>query len=321
MDLSVVVPIYNEAENIEALHADITSSLEGLDLAYEIIYVDDGSRDASFELLREVAGRDPRAVVISFRKNFGQTAAMSAGFDHCRGRLVVTMDGDLQNDPRDIPKLLSKLNEGYDIAAGWRFDRKDAFLSRKLPSRLANGLISRITKVELHDYGCTLKAFRREVVQNIRLYGEMHRFIPAIASWMGVKIAEVPVNHRARQAGKSKYGIGRTPKVILDLITVKFLLSYATRPIQIFGLWGLMTGAAGFLLALFYAIERLFFGVPLSNKPGLFLAVMLIFIGVQLITMGLLGEMQVRIYHEAQHKPIYTVREIINRGEPKSGGS
>jgi glycosyltransferase involved in cell wall biosynthesis len=319
VDLSVVVPIYNEAENIAALHADITSALADLGLDYEIVYVDDGSRDQSFALLKEVAAVDQRAVVISFRKNFGQTAAMSAGFDHCRGHVVVTMDGDLQNDPRDIPKLLAKLNEGYDIAAGWRFDRQDAYLSRKLPSRLANGLISRITKVELHDYGCTLKAFRREVVQNIRLYGEMHRFIPAIASWMGVKIAEVPVNHRARQAGTSKYGIGRTPKVILDLITVKFLLSYATRPIQIFGLWGLMAGAAGFALALFYAVERLFFGVPLSNKPGLFLAVLLIFIGVQLITMGLLGEMQVRIYHEAQNKPTYTVREIIN-GEPPRGG-
>lgn len=319
MDLSLVVPIYNEAENIVALHQEITSAVANLGLDYEIIYVDDGSRDQSFALLKEIAQADAKAVVVSFRKNFGQTAAMSAGFDYATGHVVVTLDADLQNDPRDIPKLLAKLNEGYDIAAGWRYDRQDAMLSRKLPSRLANKLISRITKVELHDYGCTLKAFRREVVQNIRLYGEMHRFIPAIASWMGVSIAEVPVNHRPRVAGKSKYGIGRTPRVFLDLITVKFLLSYATRPIQILGLWGLTAGGAGFLLALYYAICKIFFGVPLANKPGLILAVLLILVGVQLIGMGLLAEMQARTYYEAQGKPIYTVRQVLNR-EPASQG-
>ena len=313
MDLSVVIPIYNEAENIEALHAEITSALEGLGLDYEIVYVDDGSRDASFALLEGIARADQRAVVVRFRRNFGQTAAMSAGFDHARGKIIVTMDGDLQNDPHDIPKLLAKLNEGYDIAAGWRFDRQDPYLTRKLPSKLANGLISRITKVELHDYGCTLKAFRREVVQNIRLYGEMHRFIPAIASWMGVNIAEVPVNHRPRRAGVSKYGLGRTVRVVLDLITVKFLLTYATRPIQIFGLWGLVAGGVGFMLAFYYAVQRLFMGVPLGNKPGLLLAVLLIFIGVQLISIGLVGEMQVRTYYETQSKSTYTVRQVLNR--------
>jgi glycosyltransferase involved in cell wall biosynthesis len=225
------------------------------------------------------------------------------------------MDADLQNDPRDIPKLLAKLNEGYDIAAGWRHDRQDSFLTRKLPSRLANGLISLITKVKLHDYGCTLKVFRRAVVRNIRLYGEMHRFIPAIASWMGVSIAEVRVNHRPRRAGRSKYGLGRTPRVILDLITVKFLLSYATRPIQIFGLGGLIAGGFGFLLALFYTVQRLFFGVPLWGKPGLILAVLLMLVGVQLISIGLLGEMQMRIYYEAQDKPTYTVRRVLNRNQ------
>lgn len=315
MDLSVVVPLYNEEANLEALHAELAEAMDQLDLEWEAVYVDDGSSDSTYQLLEELAADDKRIVGVRLRKNFGQTAAMSAGFDYSKGKVVVTMDGDLQNDPRDIAKLLAKLNEGYDIAAGWRFNRQDPFLSRKLPSRLANGLISLITKVRLHDYGCTLKAFRRNVISNIRLYGEMHRFIPAIASWMGVNIAEVPVNHRPRRAGKSKYGIGRTPRVLLDLITVKFLLSYATRPIQIFGKWGLFAGGAGFLLALYYAIQRLFFAIPLWGKPGLILAVLLMFIGVQLISIGLLGEMQMRIYYETQDKPIYTVREVLNRQE------
>ncbi|MFH1033865.1 MAG: glycosyltransferase family 2 protein [Pseudomonadota bacterium] len=319
MDLSLVIPIYNEAENIAALHAEISAAVSGLGLDYEIVYVDDGSRDQSFALLEEIARADSRAVVVRFRRNFGQTAAMSAGFDHSRGKIIVTMDGDLQNDPQDIPKLLAKLKEGFDIAAGWRFDRQDPYLTRKLPSKLANGLISRITKVELHDYGCTLKAFRREVIQNIRLYGEMHRFIPAIASWMGVSIAEVPVNHRPRRAGVSKYGLSRTVRVVLDLITVKFLLTYATRPIQIFGLWGLVAGGVGFLLALYYAVQRLFMGVPLGNKPGLLLAVLLLFIGVQLISIGLVGELQVRTYYETQQKPTYIVRQVLNRPTPKPG--
>jgi len=315
VDLSVVVPLYNEEDNLEALHAEIVAALDQLDLDWEAVYVDDGSSDSTYQVLERLAGQDKRVVGVRLRKNFGQTAAMSAGFDYSQGKVVVTMDGDLQNDPRDIAKLLAKLNEGFDIAAGWRFDRQDAFLSRKLPSRLANGLISLITKVKLHDYGCTLKAFRREVVRNIRLYGEMHRFIPAIASWMGVSIAEVPVNHRPRRAGKSKYGISRTPRVLLDLITVKFLLSYVTRPIQIFGKWGLAAGAAGFLLALYYTVMRLFWAEPMWGKPGVILAVLLMFIGVQLISIGLLGEMQMRIYYETQDKPIYTVRKVLNREE------
>lgn len=319
VDLSVVIPIYNEAENITALHREVSGALADLGLDYEIVYVDDGSADQSFTLLEAIAQQDPRAVAVRFRRNFGQTAAMSAGFDHARGHIVVTMDGDLQNDPRDIPKLLAKLNEGYDIAAGWRFDRQDTFLTRKLPSQLANRLISRITKVHLHDYGCTLKAFRREVVENIRLYGEMHRFIPAIASGVGARIAEVAVNHRPRVAGASKYGLGRTVRVVLDLITVKFLLTYSTRPIQIFGLWGLITGGLGFLLACCYAFQRLFLAVPLGNKPGLLLAVFLMFVGVQLITLGLLGELQVRTYYETQAKPTYLVRQVLNR-PPAEGG-
>lgn len=315
MDLSIVIPLYNEEDNIKNLHDEITAAMEGLGLDWEVVYVDDGSGDKTFDLLREVAA-DHRAKVVGLRRNFGQTAAMSAGFDHALGKVVVTMDGDLQNDPADIPMLLAELNKGYDLVAGWRADRKDAYLSRKLPSRMANGLISRITKVELHDYGCTLKAFRREVVQSIRLYGEMHRFIPAIASAVGVKIKEVPVNHRPRTAGSSKYGISRTPRVLLDLFTVKFLLSYATKPIQLFGLWGLAAGGAGFLLALYYTIQRLFFAVPLWGKPGLILAVLLMLVGVQLISIGLLGELQVRTYYETQAKATYTVREVLN-GESK----
>ena len=315
VDLSVVVPLYNESENFAALHEELCGVLDELGLDWEVVYVDDGSRDDTYDLAAKAAKGDSRVVVVRFRRNFGQTAAMSAGFDYSRGKVVVTMDGDRQNDPHDIPKLLNKLTEGYDIAAGWRFNRQDTYISRKLPSKLANGLISLTTKVKLHDYGCTLKAFRREVIKNIRLYGEMHRFIPAIASWMGVRIAEVKVNHRPRTAGKSKYGIGRTPRVLLDLITVKFLLSYMTRPIQVFGLGGLVSGGLGFLVALYYTIERLFFGVPLGDKPGLILAVLLIMIGVQLVSIGLLGEMQVRTYYETQAKPTYTVRDVLNRGE------
>ncbi len=319
MDLSVVVPIYNEAQNLEALHQELHEALAPTGLEYEAVFVDDGSRDDSFKILKRLAAEEPRDVVVALRKNFGQTAAMSAGFDHAQGKVVVTMDGDLQNDPRDIPKLVGKLAEGYDIAAGWRFDRKDHFITRRLPSKLANGLISKITKVKLHDYGCTLKAFRADVIQNVRLYGELHRFIPAIASLMGVSIAEVKVNHRARTAGKSKYGLGRTPRVLLDLITVKFLLSYSTRPIQIFGLWGLLSFAAGFLLALYYTFLKFIFFEPLWGKPGLLLAVLLMFIGVQLISIGLLGEMQVRTYHETQDKPIYAVRQVINYTPPAEG--
>jgi glycosyltransferase involved in cell wall biosynthesis len=281
-----------------------------------VIYVDDGSQDATFQLMQEAAAADTHVVGVSFRRNFGQTAAMAAGFDYAQGEVVVAMDGDLQNDPKDIPRLLEKLAEGYDIVAGWRFNRQDKWLSRKLPSKLANRLISKTTNVKLHDYGCSLKAFKREVVRGIRLYGEMHRFIPAIASGMGVRIAEIKVNHRPRTAGKTKYGIARTPRVILDLITVKFLLTYATRPIQVFGLWGMAAGGLGFAISLYYLILRLFFGVPLWGKPGLLLALLLIFIGVQLICIGLLGEMQVRTYHEAQDKPIYTVRTVLNREEP-----
>ena len=236
---------------------------------------------------------------------------MAAGFDSAEGEIIVTLDGDLQNDPADIPRLMEKMSEGYDIVSGWREKRKDPFITRRLPSLWANKMISWVTGVKLHDYGCTLKAFRREVAKNIRLYGEMHRFIPAIASWMGVSISEIPVNHRPRKYGTSKYGLSRTVRVILDLITVKFLLTYSTRPIHVFGLWGILSGFFGLILAGYLSIQRLFMGAALANRPILLLAVLLIFIGIQFISIGLLGELQVRTYHESQNKPIYFIKEII----------
>ena len=250
MNISVIIPLLNEEENIPILYRELTDVLSGTGLEYELIFVDDGSTDRSYSLLLDIQKCDDHLIIISFRRNFGQTAALSAGFDHARGDMIITMDADLQNDPRDIPKLIEKLGEGYDLINGWRFDRKDPFINRRLPSIIANWVISTTTHVKLHDYGCTLKAFRKEITQNIRLYGEMHRFIPAIASGLGAAIAEVRVNHRERRFGKSKYGISRTIRVILDLITVKFLLSYSTRPIQVFGLLGFTSGMAGFLIAI-----------------------------------------------------------------------
>lgn len=309
--LSLVVPVFNEAGNLPDLYREIAAVCDGLPERSEILFVDDGSRDGSFEALRKIQAADPRVRVIRFRRNFGQTAAMSAGFDHARGDVVVTLDADRQNDPADIPRLLEKLGEGYDIVAGWRKVRKDKFLSRRLPSRLANGLISRLTGVRLHDYGCTLKAFRREVLRQINLYGELHRFIPAIASTIGVEIAEIPVNHRPRRWGKSKVNILRTPRVLLDLMTVKFLLSYSTRPLQIFGLIGLFSGFGGLVIAAILSYDRLVLRQSIANRPLLLLAVLLIVIGIQFITLGLMAEIMVRAYHESAAKRIYNVKEIL----------
>jgi glycosyltransferase involved in cell wall biosynthesis len=306
-----VVPIYNEEESIVSLYEELKETADSFREDVEIIFIDDGSSDKSLKILKEIRVRDDNVVVVRFRKNFGQTAALAAGFDYASGEIIVTLDGDLQNDPRDIPRMIDKLNEGYDMVTGWRYDRKDKFLSRRLPSIIANKIISYTTNVKLHDYGCTLKVFKKDVADSIKLYGEMHRFIPAIASAMGVSIAEVKVNHRSRKFGTSKYGISRTIRVVLDLITVKFLLSYATRPIQIFGLLGFLSGFAGFSTALYLTIQRQFFDVPIANRPLLLLAILLIFIGLQFITLGLLAEIQVRIYHETQDKPIYVVREVI----------
>lgn len=313
MKLSVVIPIYNEEENIKPLYEELKGVLGALEHEHEIIFVDDGSSDASLSLLEKIQQQDNDVLVVSFRRNFGQTAAMSAGFDYASGDIIVTMDGDMQNDPHDIPMFLQKMDEGYELVSGWRYDRQDPFLNRRLPSMIANKIISVVTGVHLHDYGCTLKTFRKEITEGIRLYGEMHRFIPAIASGVGGKITEVKANHRPRRFGTSKYGISRTLRVVLDLMTVKFLLSYATRPIQVFGMLGLISGGSGFLIALIMTIQRMFFEVPMGNRPLLLLAILLILMGMQFIYMGLLGELQVRTYHESQKKPIYVVRQVLGR--------
>ena len=310
-DLSIVIPVLNEAENIEHLLFQLKAVLDSIDKTSEIILVDDGSTDSSFEILERLQKSDDRLRVIRFRRNFGQSAAFSAGFDFAQGNIIITLDADLQNDPKDIPKLIQKLEEDYDVVSGWRVDRKDRFLTRRLPSIVANFIISIITGVKLHDYGCSLKAYRREIVKNIKLYAEMHRFIPALASWMGIKVSEVPVNHAPRIAGKSKYGFMRTIRVILDLLTVKFLLGYSTRPIQIFGLLGAISFALGIILGVYLSMIKLLFGQPLRDRPLLFLTILLIIFGVQLITMGLLGELVVRNYYESQNKPTYMIREIL----------
>ena len=310
--VSFVLPIYNEEQSLPELYRQLAAAGEKLGEPFEIVLIDDGSTDGSFAILRKMQAADPRVKVIRLRKNFGQTAALTAGFDHARGEIVITLDADLQNDPADASLLVAKIREGYDIVSGWRQKRKDKYFSKRLPSKLANWLISRITKVRLRDYGCTLKAYRREVVQNIQLYGEMHRFIPAIASQIGVSIAEVPVNHRPRLYGKSKYKLTKSIRVFLDLLTVKFLLSYSTRPLQIFGLFGLIAGAVGGVLGIVLSYERLILKQSIANRPLLLLAILLVVIGIQFITMGLLGEIMVRTYHEAVEKRIYAVREVLD---------
>jgi len=311
-ELSIIIPVFNEAENLPQLYQEINASLSRLKKSYEIIFVDDGSSDDSYGILKTIHRDDPTVKVIKFRKNFGQTAALSAGFDYAKGEIFITLDADLQNDPNDFPLLLEKMEQGFDIVCGWRRRRKDKFLTRRLPSMIANWLISKITRVKLHDFGCTLKAFRTEVAKTIRLYGELHRFIPAIASNMGVSIAEVKVNHRPRSHGKSKYNIFRSIKVALDLLTVKFLLSYSTRPLQIFGVFGLVSGLAGGILALLLSYQRLILRQAIGNRPLLLLAILLIVIGIQFITLGLLAEIMVRAYHESVEKRIYFTREIID---------
>ena len=312
IQLSVIIPVFNEEENIESLCREIREALEGLGLEYEILAIDDGSIDDSFTILKRIHEEDRRVRVIRFRRNFGQTAAFAAGFDLAQGKTVITLDADLQNDPADMPRLLAKLEEGYDVVSGWRVERRDPFLTRRLPSMIANWLISEITGVRLHDYGCSLKAYRREVVKNVRLYGELHRFIPALASWMGVQVTEVPVNHRPRKFGQTKYGLSRTIRVLLDLLTVRFLLSYSTRPIQIFGLLGFLFFGVGGLLLAYLGFVRLILQQPIADRPLVLFAILLTMVGVQLVTMGLLGELVVRTYHESQGKPIYAVREILD---------
>jgi glycosyltransferase involved in cell wall biosynthesis len=310
-ELSVVIPLYNEAENVEPLYAELSAALAATGRSYEVLIIDDGSRDDSFARLKAVHERDPRWRIVRFRRNFGQTAGFSAGFDAARGAIIVTSDADLQNDPRDIPKLLEKMDEGFDIVSGWRKDRKEPFLSRRLPSMMANRMISSSTGVALHDYGCSLKAYRRDVVKNIHLYGELHRFIPAVASAIGATVAEVPVNDRARRFGSSKYGISRTFRVFLDLITVRFLLGYSTRPLHVFGGIGLLMAGLGLLFGMYLTFVKLILGENIGDRPLLMLAVLLVILGVQMVSMGLLAEMITRTYYEAQNKPIYVIREQL----------
>ena len=308
-EISVVIPLFNEIENVEDLCRELKGALDPLNRPYEVLLVDDGSKDGTGARAQALAKDDPALRVLRLRRNFGQTAAFSAGFDHARGLLVVTSDGDLQNDPRDIGAMLSKLEEGegYDIVCGWRKNRHDP-LSKKIPSFFANHLISWATGVEIHDYGCSLKVLRADVVKGIRLYGEMHRFIPAVASSMGVRVAEVVVNHRPRTRGVSKYGIGRTTRVLLDLFTVKFFMTYGTRPAHLFGLFGLLFGAVGFSILSYLAVIRLFFDQAIGSRPLLFFGGLSFLTGILLVNFGLMAELLMRTYHESQNKPIYVLK-------------
>jgi len=317
--LSIVIPLYNEAESVPALYEELTAALDALEIDSEVIVIDDGSSDGSFAALEAVHRRDPRWIILRFRRNHGQTTALSAGFQKARGDVVITLDADLQNDPQDIPRLLATLDEGFDIVSGWRRDRKEPFLTRRLPSLLANRLISRVTGVHLHDYGCTLKAYRSVVVKNIQLYGELHRFIPAVASQIGVQVTEIPVNDRPRRYGSSKYGISRTIRVLLDLVTVRFILGYSTRPLQVFGVLGLLTGGLGAVIGLILSIEKLAFDVDIGNRPLLILAVLLVIAGVQLISIGLVAEILVRSWHEMRGHPVYILRDVLEREEEDKG--
>ncbi|TFH29769.1 MAG: glycosyltransferase [Myxococcales bacterium] len=315
MQISVVIPIFNERDNLRQLHAEITAAMALLGRSYEVLYIDDGSTDGSRDVLRRLHAEDPHVRVLVFRRNFGQTAAMAAGFRHTHGDVVVTLDGDLQNDPADIPMMVAKLEEGYDLVSGWRRERKDDFFLRRLPSVIANWIIRAATHVRVHDYGCMLKVFRGDLARSLRLYGEMHRFIPAIAGDMGARIVEVDVHHRARVSGMSKYGISRVTRVILDLLTVKFLSVFSTRPIHVFGTLGVVLGAAGTLILAWLGAQRIVFGTPLASRPIILLAILFVVTGSQFVTLGLLGEMLARTYHESQGKPIYVVAEDLLAGQ------
>ena len=310
--ISIVIPAYNEEENIPVLYERLKKVLDSLGKDYEIIFVDDGSEDRTPEVLKEIAEKDKKVKVIRFRRNYGQTAAMYAGFEHAKGDVIITMDADLQNDPEDIPKLLEKMEEGYDIVSGWRKDRKDPFLSRKLPSKIANWIISKVTGVELHDYGCTLKAYRAEIAKRYRLYGDMHRFLPALAKRFGARITEIPVRHHPRLYGRSKYGIGRTVRVILDIFLVKFLNEYITKPLYVFGGAGFFLFLAGFLIELYLTFLKLFTGADIGDRPLLILGVLLILAGIQLISTGVIAELIIRTYYESRGEKPYVIDEKIN---------
>ena len=319
--ISVVIPAYNEEENIPILYDKLKKVLGSLGEDYEIIFIDDGSTDRTPEILKDLAQKDKKIKVIRFRRNYGQTAAIYAGFEHANGEVIITMDADLQNDPEDIPKLLDKMREGYDIVSGWRKNRKDPFLSRKLPSKIANWIISKVTGVELHDYGCTLKAYRADIAKRYRLYGDMHRFLPALAKRFGAKITEMPVKHHPRLYGKSKYGIDRTIRVILDIFLVKFLNEYITRPLYVFGGIGFILFFSGTLFGLYLTILKLFFGQDIGQRPLLILSVLLILSGIQLISTGIIAELIIRTYYESKNERPYIIEETINFDEVKKNGS
>lgn len=310
-EVSVFLPVFNEEPNLIPLHARLDEALTALGRSAEIVYVDDGSSDGSLKILREIAEVDPRVRVVALRRNYGQTAAMAAGIDAARGKVLIPMDADLQNDPSDIARLLDKLDEGYDVVSGWRKNRKDKMVTRKIPSMLANRLISWIGGVPLHDYGCSLKAYRRESLEDVRLYGEMHRFIPIYASWAGARVTEIPVEHHARTMGKSKYGLSRTIKVVFDLMTIKFMASYQTKPIYVFGSFGMLAFAISLLAGLYAVFLKIFHKADFVQTPLPILAIVMFAVGIQFLLMGLLAEMLVRTYHESQAKPIYAVRERV----------
>ena len=315
-DVSVFLPVFNEEPNLRPLHAKLDEALKALGCSAEIVYVDDGSTDGSLNILREIADLDPRVRVIALRRNYGQTAAMAAGIDAARGKVLIPMDADLQNDPADIVRLLKKLDDGYDVVSGWRKNRKDKMITRKIPSMLANRLISWIGGVPLHDYGCSLKAYRRESLQDVRLYGEMHRFIPIYAAWAGARVTEIPVEHHARTMGKSKYGLSRTIKVVFDLITIKFMASYQTKPIYVFGSFGMLAFVVSLLTGLYAVFLKIFHKADFVQTPLPILSIVMFAVGIQFLLMGLLAEMLVRTYHESQAKAIYAVRERLGFKNP-----
>ncbi|MEJ7849712.1 MAG: glycosyltransferase family 2 protein [Pyrinomonadaceae bacterium] len=310
-ELSLFLPVLDEEDNLRPMHAKISEALNALGKSAEVIFVDDGSTDKSLEILKEIAAGDDRVRVISLRRNYGQTAAMSAGIDAAKGNILIPMDADLQNDPADIIRLLQKLDEGYDVVSGWRKNRQDKLISRKIPSQIANRIISWIGGVPLHDYGCSLKAYRRDVIQDVKLYGEMHRFIPIYASWSGARVTEIPVDHHARTMGKSKYGISRTIKVVFDLITIKFMASYQTKPLYVFGSFGVIAFFISMIAGIWAVVLKLFFSTSFILTPLPIITIVMLAISVQFVLMGLLAELQVRTYHESQDKAIYAVREKI----------
>ncbi len=310
--LTVIVPVYNEEDSLPALYEELSEVLRGMNRTSEVIFIDDGSTDGSFPILKGFAKDDHRVRVVRFRKNFGQTAALAAGIRHSRGDVLVPMDADMQNDPHDIAKLLAKIDEGFDVVSGWRRHRQDTFLTRRLPSQVANWMISTITGVRLHDYGCTLKAYRRDVIEHVSLYGEMHRFVPAAAAWVGASITEMEVAHRARRFGRSKYGLFRVGKVLLDLVTVKFLQSFSTKPIYIFGGGGMIFLLAGFVSGTVLVYMKVAEGVYIITNPLIHLTALLISIAFQMLLMGLLAELVIRTYYESQGKTTYVIRDVTN---------